>query len=172
MVVLALHPHNGSAKCRSLCATSPFPSAAPPPARWSVSAGVERRAKVYVRWPCIRIFHCRLTRRLFPSNDGYWAVDFDYESRKEIIKREKNFGIENSLPGTAVSTEFVDFEEHWTGAYIFENEWQSFRTRQSRDLELTTISHTYPRPGRFVIAVKVIDIFGNDTMTLVPVSVG
>ena len=31
-----------------------------------------------------------------------------------------------------------DFEERWTGAYIFENEWQSFRTRQSRDLELTT----------------------------------
>lgn len=102
----------------------------------------------------------------------YWAVDFDHESRKEIIKREKNFGVENSLPGTAVSTEFVDFEEHWTGAYIFENEWQSFRTRQSRDLELTTVSHTYPRPGRYVIAVKVIDIFGNDTMTLVPVSVG
>jgi site-specific DNA-methyltransferase (adenine-specific)/adenine-specific DNA-methyltransferase len=102
----------------------------------------------------------------------YWAVDFDYESRKEIIKREKNFGVENSLPGTAVSTEFVDFEERWTGAYIFENEWQSFRTRQSRDLELTTISHTYPKPGRYVIAVKVIDIFGNDTMTLVPVSVG
>jgi hypothetical protein len=28
------------------------------------------------------------------------------------------------------------------------------------------------RPGRYTIAVKVTDIFGNDTMTLVPVSVG
>ena len=65
-----------------------------------------------------------------------------------------------------------DFEERWTGAYIFENEWQSFRTRQSRELEMTTVSHTYPKPGRYVIAVKVIDIFGNDTMTLVPVTVG
>ena len=37
-------------------------------------------------------------------------------------------------------------------------------------LELTTAEHTYPTPGRYVIAVKVIDIFGNDTMTLVPVT--
>jgi hypothetical protein len=51
------------------------------------------------------------------------------------------------------------FEERWTGGYIFENEWQSFRTRQNRDLELTTALHTYDRPGRYTVAVKVIDIF-------------
>ncbi len=28
------------------------------------------------------------------------------------------------------------------------------------------------RPGRYTVEVKVIDIFGNDTMTLVPVNVG
>ena len=104
----------------------------------------------------------------------YWAVDFDYESRREIIKVPKRMGVEGELPGTikADSGEFVDFEERWTGAYIFENEWQSFRTRQSRDLELTSAAHTYRKPGRYVIAVKVIDIFGNDTMTLVPVTIG
>jgi adenine-specific DNA-methyltransferase len=104
----------------------------------------------------------------------YWAVDFDYESRKEIIKVPKRMGVEGELPGViqAGAGEFVDFEERWTGAYIFENEWQSFRTRQSRDLELTTVSHTYPKPGRYTIAVKVIDIFGNDTMTLMPVTAG
>jgi len=104
----------------------------------------------------------------------YWAVDFDYESRKEIIKVPKRMGVEGELPGVvkADAGEFVDFEERWTGAYIFENEWQSFRTRQSRDLEMTTVSHTYEKPGRYTIAVKVIDIFGNDTMTLVPVTVG
>ena len=101
----------------------------------------------------------------------YWAVDFDYESRKEIIKVAKNLGVEGALPGTADAGEFLDFEERWTGAYIFENEWQSFRTRQSRDLELTTVSHTYSKPGRYTIAIKVIDIFGNDTMTLMPISV-
>jgi site-specific DNA-methyltransferase (adenine-specific)/adenine-specific DNA-methyltransferase len=104
----------------------------------------------------------------------YWAVDFDYESRKEIVKVPKRMGVEGELPGVvrADAGEFVDFEERWTGAYIFENEWQSFRTRQSRDLELTTVSHTHPKPGRYTIAVKVIDIFGNDTMTLMPISVG
>ena len=102
----------------------------------------------------------------------YWAVDFNYESRKEIIKVAKNLGVEGALPGTADTGEFIDFEERWTGAYIFENEWQSFRTRQNRTLELTTAQHTYDKPGRYTIAVKVIDIFGNDTMTLVPVTIG
>jgi adenine-specific DNA-methyltransferase len=102
----------------------------------------------------------------------YWAVDFDYESRKEIIKVAKNLGVEGALPGTASVAEFIDFEERWTGAYVFENEWQSFRTRQSRNLELTTASHTYPKAGRYIIAVKVVDIFGNDTMTLAPVTAG
>ena len=102
----------------------------------------------------------------------YWAVDFDYESRKEIIKVAKNLGVEGALPGTATPAEFLDYEERWTGAYVFENEWQSFRTRQSRDLELISASHAYPKSGRYIIAVKVIDIFGNDTMTLVPVTAG
>lgn len=102
----------------------------------------------------------------------YWAIDFDYESRKEIIKVAKNMGIEGALPGAADTAEFLDFEERWTGAYIFENEWQSFRTRKDRDLELISATHTYDKPGRYTIAVKVIDIFGNDTMTLIPVTVG
>jgi len=103
----------------------------------------------------------------------YWAVDFDSENRKEIIKVPRRMGVEGELlEVTKDEGEFLDFEERWTGAYIFENEWQSFRTRQDRDLELKSVTHTYPRPGRYTIAVKVIDIFGNDTMTLVPITVG
>jgi len=104
----------------------------------------------------------------------YWAVDFDYMSRREIIKVPVGVGIHGVFPGMEGSQ--VDmplaFEERWTGGYIFENEWQSFRTRKDRDLELITATHTYDQSGRFTIAVKVVDIFGNDTMTLVPVSVG
>lgn len=107
----------------------------------------------------------------------YWAVDFDYLQRKEIIKVPLGAGAGGvaSLEGFEApqgELELPQFEERWTGGYIFENEWQSFRTRQDRDLELTTAIHTYDRPGRYTVAVKVIDIFGNDTMTLVPVSVG
>jgi len=103
----------------------------------------------------------------------YWAVDFDYMSRKEIIKVPRGMGLEGTLPGIdPVQGELTDFEERWTGGFIFENEWQSFRTRQNRNLELKSAEHTYQMPGRYTVAVKVIDIFGNDTMTLVPVNVG
>lgn len=107
----------------------------------------------------------------------YWAVDFDYMSRKEIISVPVGAGVSGvaTLEGTETrpgELALPEFEQRWTGGYIFENEWQSFRTRQSRDLELTAAPHTYERPGRYTVAVKVIDIFGNDTMTLVPVSVG
>jgi site-specific DNA-methyltransferase (adenine-specific)/adenine-specific DNA-methyltransferase len=110
----------------------------------------------------------------------YWAVDFNYESRKEIIKVPRGSGlgvVQGHLPGYEPAQRDLellttDFEERWTGAYIFENEWQSFRTRQNRDLEMISASHVYEKAGRYIIAVKVIDIFGNDTMTLMPVTVG
>lgn len=114
----------------------------------------------------------RLTRHWTDWVD-YWAVDFDYMSRKEIIKVPRDMGIEGHLSGIEpVQPSLVEYEERWTGGYIFENEWQSFRTRQDRKLELKTALHTYTRPGRYTVAVKVIDIFGNDTMTLVPVTIG
>jgi adenine-specific DNA-methyltransferase len=96
----------------------------------------------------------------------YWAVDFDYEGRKEIIR----VPVEKEEAGTDPSK--MEFEEKWTGSYIFENEWQSFRTRKNRDLELISAPHTYSKVGRYMVAVKVIDIFGNDTMVLVPINIG
>jgi site-specific DNA-methyltransferase (adenine-specific)/adenine-specific DNA-methyltransferase len=103
----------------------------------------------------------------------YWAVDFNYESRREIIQVPRTFGASGELPGVVTADgEFIDFEERWTGNYIFENEWQSFRTRQNRELELKTAAHVYEKPGRYTVAIKVMDIFGNDTMTLLPVSAG
>ena len=90
----------------------------------------------------------------------YWAVDFDYHSRPETIVETV------TLPDGA--TKHVP---QWTGGYIFENEWQSFRTKRDRKLELTSASHTYERTGRHVVAVKVIDIFGNDTTKVFSVEV-
>ena len=86
----------------------------------------------------------------------YWAVDFDFENRKEIVRMTEADGSERDV---------------WTGGYIFENEWQSFRTRKDRTLELTSAPHEYPRKGKHKIAVKVIDIFGNDTTKVVEVTV-
>ena len=64
-----------------------------------------------------------------------------------------------------------EYEEVWTGDYIFENEWQSFRTKKDRKLELISVAQEVP-PGRRKIAVKVVDIFGNDTMTIIEITVG
>ena len=87
----------------------------------------------------------------------YWSVDFDFENKQEII-REKD----------AATGEVV---EKWTGDYIFENEWQSFRTKKDRSLEMQSVFQEC-QPGRRKIAVKVVDIFGNDTMTIIEVNVG
>jgi len=43
---------------------------------------------------------------------------------------------------------------------------------QNREIELMSARHTYGKPARYTVAVKVIDIFGNDTMTLVSINVG
>lgn len=81
-----------------------------------------------------------------------WAVDFDYESRNEIILRPANFGAEGEILAIADPTQFVEFEAHWTGSYTFESEWQSFRTRRDRGLELTTAPHTYPKAGPYEVS--------------------
>ena len=86
----------------------------------------------------------------------YWSVDFDFESKREIVRVQ--------------DPESSESREEWTGDYIFENEWQSFRTKKDRSLELTSVAHEVS-PGRRKVAVKVVDIFGNDTMTIVPVNV-
>jgi DNA modification methylase len=85
----------------------------------------------------------------------YWSVDFNFESKREIIRIQ--------------SPETNEWEETWTGDFIFENEWQSFRTRKNRKLDLTSAWHQC-LPGRRKIAVKVVDIFGNDTMKIVDIN--
>ena len=86
----------------------------------------------------------------------YWSVDFEFESKREIIR------VQN--PDTE------EWEEQWTGDYVFENEWQSFRTKKDRSLELKSIAHEC-EPGKRKIAIKVVDIFGNDTMTIVEINI-
>ncbi len=111
--------------------------------------------------------------KVFKDNDGivtrevltkswtdwidYWSVDFDFENKREIVR------VKNEASG--------EIEEIWTGDFIFENEWQSFRTKKDRKLELVTPFYEC-KPGRYKIAVKVVDIFGNDTMKIIEVTVG
>ena len=86
----------------------------------------------------------------------YWSVDFNMESRKEIIR--------------TVDPKTEEEKEEWTGGYIFENEWQSFRTKKDRKLELVSAEKEVSK-GRRKIAVKVVDIFGNDTTRVIEVNI-
>ncbi|WP_223264561.1 site-specific DNA-methyltransferase [Sulfuriferula plumbiphila] len=102
----------------------------------------------------------------------YWSVDFDFENKREIIRVKKIPAGQGALGGLEPpQIPLEEYEEVWTGDYVFENEWQSFRTKKDRSLELQSVFQEV-MPGRRKIAVKVVDIFGNDTMTIIEVNVG
>jgi adenine-specific DNA-methyltransferase len=87
----------------------------------------------------------------------YWAIDWDFQSRKELVNiKSVNTG---------------EWETKWTGDFVFENEWQSFRTKKDRKLELVSAAAEMPA-GKRKVAIKVVDIFGNDTMKVIEINVG
>ena len=94
-----------------------------------------------------------LTKNWFDWID-YWAIDFNYEDKKEIIKIKNDKG---------------EIEEKWSGNYLFENEWQSFRTKKTPTLEFTSIAHEYKTAGKYQVMVKVVDILGIDTSKIIEV---
>ena len=96
-----------------------------------------------------------LTKNWFDWID-YWAIDFNYEDKKEIIKIKNDKG---------------EIEEKWSGNYLFENEWQSFRTKKTPTLEFTSIAHEYKAAGKYKVMVKVVDILGIDTSKIIEVNI-
>jgi hypothetical protein len=86
----------------------------------------------------------------------YWAIDFNFEDRQELkLVRHKDGKIEQVA----------------TGRNIFDNQWQSFKGNLEK-IELTSSKYQYPKAGKYKIAVKVIDVFGNDTTRIFNVNVG
>ena len=83
------------------------------------------------------------------------AVDFDFENKKEIFQEKDENG---------------NIIEKWSGDYIFENEWQSFRN-QGSDMEFETAEKEIIGKSSAKVAVKVVDIFGNDTMKVIKVNI-
>ncbi len=64
-------------------------------------------------------------------------------------------------------SDYIDYwAVDWDFTENFHNEWQTYRTRQDKNLELETPVHAYNRKGKHRIMIKVIDIFGNDTSTI------
>ena len=61
----------------------------------------------------------------------------------------------------------VDFNYHND---TFHNEWQSYRTKKTPQLELS-VSHYYKEKRPYTVLIKVIDVLGNDTTKLLDVVV-
>ncbi|MBI3195289.1 MAG: site-specific DNA-methyltransferase, partial [Ignavibacteriae bacterium] len=103
----------------------------------------------------------KMTREVLTKNwqdwIDYWAIDFNYEDKPEVI-----------LIGSPADGGTKQVK---TGNFIFENEWQSFRTKKNNDLEMTSTKHEYKEKGKYKIMVKVVDILGIDTSQVVEVEV-
>ncbi len=76
-------------------------------------------------------------------------------------------------------TAWSDYIDYWAVDFTFgaegdkdtfRNQWQSYRTRASRALELTA-TNDYEEPGAYTVLVKVVDIFGNDTTTALDIEI-
>jgi len=73
-------------------------------------------------------------------------------------------------------TKWSDYVDYWAIDWNFQNDtfkhdFVDYRTRQDRSLKLKSDPHTYEKPGTYQVLVKVIDIFGNDTSTIIELKV-
>ena len=101
-------------------------------------------------------------------------------SEKKVKVNLENFIIPNpeSIPEELRDKilKWSDFIDYWSVDWnyrddTFHNEWQEFRTKKKKTLQLQSIEHHYEKPGNYKIMVKVIDVFGNDTTTIKEVTV-
>jgi adenine-specific DNA-methyltransferase len=107
------------------------------------------------------------------------ALSVDVKTKKrDVFLKLKDFVI----PPDDVPEEARKAVKHWSQwidywavdwdnkGDTFHNEWQAYRTRKDKSLQLE-ISHTYAEAGDYAVVVKVIDILGNDTTKTVKVKV-
>jgi adenine-specific DNA-methyltransferase len=101
-------------------------------------------------------------------------------SEKKVKVNLENFIIPNpeSIPEELRDKilKWSDFIDYWSVDWnyrddTFHNEWQEFRTKKKKTLQLQSIEHHYEKPGNYKVMVKVIDVFGNDTTTIKEVTV-
>jgi DNA modification methylase len=103
---------------------------------------------------------------------AYLEVDIKQEKGKKIMVSLKDFVIPNTelIPEEIRSKikKWSDYIDYWAIDWDFQNDtfmngWVTYRTRKDRTLALKSDAHTYEKPGKYTVMVKVVDIFGNDT---------
>lgn len=107
------------------------------------------------------------------------ALDIDVcQKAREVTLTLKDFVIplddvpEDVQKAIAHWSQWIDYwAVDWDNkGDAFHNQWQTYRTRQNRDLKRSATCE-YSAPGRYKIVVKVIDILGNDTTKTLHVDV-
>jgi len=99
------------------------------------------------------------------------------ERSAKIVLRDFQIPSEELIPPKVRASirHWSDLIDYWSVDFdysdddVFHNEWQSFRSKSTPDLELESDWHDYEAAGRRRIVVKLIDIFGNDTTKLAEV---
>ncbi len=85
----------------------------------------------------------------------YWAVDFMYGEYEPLAGCE-GCSLETPLPNPVS---------------VFRERWQSFRTRKNRTLELVSPAYLYQQRGSHTVAVRLVDILGNEAMAMARVHI-
>jgi DNA modification methylase len=103
---------------------------------------------------------------------AYLEVDIKQEKGRKIVVSLKDFVIPNTelIPEETRSKikKWPDYIDYWAVDWDFQNDtfmngWVTYRTRKDRTLSLKSDVHTYEKPGKYMVMIKVVDIFGNDT---------
>ncbi len=103
---------------------------------------------------------------------AYLEAEISKAKKLTALVALKDFVIPNSdlIPEEVRSKvkKWSDYIDYWAVDWDFRNDtfmqgWVAYRTRKERKLSLTSDPHTYERPGKYRVLIKVIDIFGNDT---------
>lgn len=104
---------------------------------------------------------------------AYFEVEIHEPKERTIQVELKDFASPNMdelIPEEvrAKIKKWSDYIDYWAIDWDFRNDtfmqgWVAYRTRKNRKLPLVSDPHTYDKPGKYQILIKVIDIFGNDT---------
>ncbi len=102
---------------------------------------------------------------------AYLEADIQQKNRQVVVALQ-DFVIPNTelIPDEVRGKvkKWSDYIDYWAVDWDFQNDtfmngWVAYRTRKQRALSLKADPHTYDRPGKYTIMVKVVDIFGIDT---------
>ena len=164
---------------------------------WEWEMGVNEEAIKWAKSKGVRLKLLQIPREVMDkraADDGevrFFELDYvevDVEKRGSAVSVAlKNFAIpsEEFIPSELREkiTNWSDYIDYWSVDWdyerlrsgndepTFQNDWQTFRTKKNPKLELQTPAHTYTKKDKYLIMIKVIDIFGNDTSKVVEVKI-